>query len=99
MLSGSQGKSELGLKVEQVMASGALVTDDIIIASEGANCETGLSSGFLFDLLSADHSSGGSYGHCRCRDDVVLEIDVPDDEIVKRLSVSCPSGFGAGLSY
>ncbi|MAJ56194.1 MAG: adenylate kinase, partial [Gammaproteobacteria bacterium TMED107] len=25
-------KSELGLKVEQVMASGALVTDDIIIA-------------------------------------------------------------------
>ena len=43
-------KSELGLKVEQVMASGALVTDDIIIALVKERiAEPDCQSGFLFD--------------------------------------------------
>ncbi|MFZ8990964.1 MAG: nucleoside monophosphate kinase, partial [Pseudohongiellaceae bacterium] len=43
-------KSELGLKVEQVMASGALVTDDIIIALVKERiAQPDCQSGFLFD--------------------------------------------------
>ena len=80
-------KSELGLKVEQVMASGALVTDDIIIALVKERiAEPDCQSGFLFDGFPRTIPQAEAMVTAGVEIDVVLEIDVPDDEIVKRLS-------------
>ncbi len=80
-------KSELGLKVEQVMASGALVTDDIIIALVKERiAKPDCQSGFLFDGFPRTIPQAEAMVTAGVEIDVVLEIDVPDDEIVKRLS-------------
>lgn len=80
-------KSELGLKVEQVMASGALVTDDIIIALVKERiAQPDCQSGFLFDGFPRTIPQAEAMVTVGVEIDVVLEIDVPDDEIVKRLS-------------
>lgn len=80
-------KSELGLKVEQVMASGALVTDDIIIALVKERiAQPDCQSGFLFDGFPRTIPQAEAMVTAGVEIDVVLEIDVPDDEIVKRLS-------------
>lgn len=80
-------QSELGLKVEQVMASGALVTDDIIIALVKERiAQPDCQSGFLFDGFPRTIPQAEAMVTTGVEIDVVLEIDVPDDEIVKRLS-------------
>lgn len=80
-------QSELGLKVEQVMASGALVTDDIIIALVKERiAQPDCQSGFLFDGFPRTIPQAEAMVTAGVEIDVVLEIDVPDDEIVKRLS-------------
>ncbi|MDG1027212.1 MAG: adenylate kinase [Gammaproteobacteria bacterium] len=81
-----KAKTELGLQVEQVMASGGLVTDEIIIALvkeriQQADCE----SGFLFDGFPRTIPQADAMVEAGVPIDVVLEIDVADDEIVKRL--------------
>lgn len=79
--------SELGLKVKDIMASGGLVSDDIIIAlvKERITQEDCV-NGFLFDgfprtipQAEALQSAGVSIDH-------VLEIAVADEEIVTRMS-------------
>jgi len=79
--------SPLGLKVKDIMASGGLVSDDIIIdlVKERISQED-CKNGFLFDgfprtipQAEALLASGVEIEH-------VLEIDVADEEIVKRLS-------------
>lgn len=82
-----KNKTELGLQVEQVMASGGLVTDEIIIAIvkeriAEADCE----NGFLFDGFPRTIPQAQSMVDAGVSIDVVLEIDVPDEEIVNRLS-------------
>ena len=80
-------KSELGLKVEQVMASGALVTDDIIIALVKERiAQPDCQNGFLFDGFPRTIPQAEAMVSAGVETDVVLEIEVPDDEIVKRLS-------------
>ena len=80
-------KSGLGLKVEQVMASGALVTDDIIIALVKERiAQPDCQSGFLFDGFPRTIPQAEAMVTAGVEIDVVLEIDVPDDKIVKRLS-------------
>lgn len=81
-----KAKSELGMQVEQVMASGGLVTDEIIIALvkeriQADDCE----SGFLFDGFPRTIPQAEAMVEAGVPIDVVLEIDVADDEIVKRL--------------
>ena len=82
-----KAKTELGLQVEQVMASGGLVTDEIIIALvkeriQHADC----AKGFLFDGFPRTIPQAQAMLDENVEIDVVLEIDVPDDESVKRLS-------------
>lgn len=82
-----KNKTELGLQVEQVMASGGLVTDGIIIAIvkeriEQKDCE----NGFLFDGFPRTIPQAESMVEAGVDIDVVLEIDVDDEEIVGRLS-------------
>jgi len=81
-----KAKTELGMQVEQVMASGGLVTDEIIIALvkeriQADDCK----SGFLFDGFPRTIPQAEAMVAAGVPIDVVLEIDVADDEIVNRL--------------
>ena len=80
-------QTELGRQVEQVMAAGALVTDEIMVALvkeriSRADCLRG----FLFDGFPRTIPQAEALTSAKVTIDVVLEIDVPDEEIVKRLS-------------
>ena len=82
-----KAQSELGKKVEKVMASGGLVTDEIIIALVRARIEEeDCKDGFLFDGFPRTIPQASALRESNILIDVVLEIDVQDDEIVKRLS-------------
>ncbi|MDA1370480.1 MAG: adenylate kinase [Proteobacteria bacterium] len=82
-----KAKSELGLQVEQVMASGGLVTDDIIIALVKERIQAqDCARGFLFDGFPRTIPQAQAMIDAGVEIDVILEIEVPDDEIVKRLS-------------
>ena len=80
-------KSELGMQVEQVMASGGLVTDEIIIALvKDRIAHDDCANGFLFDGFPRTIPQAEAMVSAVVPIDIVLEIDVPDDEIVSRLS-------------
>jgi len=81
-----KAKTELGMQVEKVMASGGLVTDDIIIALVKERIlEDDCKSGFLFDGFPRTIPQAEAMVEAGVPIDVVLEIDVADNEIVKRL--------------
>ncbi len=81
-----KARTELGAKVEQVMVAGGLVTDEIIIALVKARIrEDDCQKGFLFDGFPRTIPQAEALLEARVEIDVVLEIEVPDDEIVKRL--------------
>lgn len=82
-----KAESELGLKVKAVMASGDLVSDDIIIALvkeriQQSDCE----NGFLFDGFPRTIPQAEALLEAQVPIDVVLEIAVEDEEIVSRMS-------------
>jgi adenylate kinase len=79
--------SELGNKVKAVMDSGALVTDEIIIdlvkeRITKDDCE----NGFLFDGFPRTIPQAQSLLDQGIEIQCVVEISVPEDEIIKRLS-------------
>ncbi|MDG2174644.1 MAG: adenylate kinase [Gammaproteobacteria bacterium] len=79
--------TETGLKVQSVMDSGGLVTDEIIIdlvkeRIQQDDCK----SGFLFDGFPRTIPQAQAMLDAGVEIDVVLEIDVPDNDIVNRLS-------------
>lgn len=77
----------LGLQVKSVMESGALVTDEIIIALiKDRIAADDCKQGFLFDGFPRTIPQAQSLLDAGIDIDVVLEIDVPDEEIVRRLS-------------
>ncbi len=79
--------TEVGLKAKEVMDSGGLVTDDIIIdLVKDRIQEDDCNSGFLFDGFPRTIPQAEALRDAGVDIDVVLEIDVPDDEIVRRLS-------------
>ena len=82
-----KSRTALGLQVDEVMTSGGLVTDEIIIALvkeriQDPDCE----NGFLFDGFPRTIPQAAALVEAGVAIDVVLEIDVSDEEIVKRLS-------------
>ncbi len=79
--------SELGVKVKEIMTSGGLVSDDIIIALvkeriAQPDCE----NGFLFDGFPRTIPQADAMKEAGVKLDHVLEIAVEDEEIVKRLA-------------
>lgn len=79
--------SELGLKVKEIMTSGGLVSDSIIIALvkeriAQSDCE----NGFLFDGFPRTIPQADAMKEAGVKLDHVLEIAVADEEIVKRLA-------------
>lgn len=82
-----KAESEIGLKVKSVMESGGLVTDDIIIdLVKDRITQSDCQQGFLFDGFPRTIPQAEAMQGAGVDIDVVLEIDVPDNEIVKRLS-------------
>ena len=82
-----KAESDLGKQVKEVMASGGLVTDEIIIALVKDRIkEDDCGNGFLFDGFPRTIPQSSAFVESDIQIDVVLEIDVQDDEIVKRLS-------------
>ena len=82
-----KAETDMGLKVKSVMESGGLVTDDIIIGLVKERItDKDCAAGFLFDGFPRTIPQAEAMEDAGVEIDVVLEIDVPDDEIVRRLS-------------
>ena len=79
--------SPLGALVKEVMATGGLVTDDIIIALVKERIEQpDCAKGFLLDGFPRTIPQAEAMEEAGIAIDVVVEIGVEDEEIVKRLS-------------
>ena len=77
----------LGLKAKSVMESGALVSDDIILGlMEEHLAQPDCKNGFLLDGFPRTIPQAEALKKTGIPIDFVLEISVPDDEIVRRIS-------------
>lgn len=77
----------LGVEAKQIMDAGGLVRDDIIIGLvkeriQAADC----ANGFLFDGFPRTKAQADAMQEAGVALDYVVEIDVPDDAIVARMS-------------
>lgn len=77
----------LGLAAKQVMDSGGLVSDDIIIGLVKERiAQADCANGFLFDGFPRTIPQADAMKAAGVKLDVVLEIDVPDEAIIERMS-------------
>ncbi|MEY2686686.1 MAG: hypothetical protein RL375_884 [Pseudomonadota bacterium] len=77
----------LGVKAKQVMDSGALVSDDIIIGLVKERItQADCAKGFLFDGFPRTIPQADAMKAAGVKLDYVLEIDVPDSAIIERMS-------------
>lgn len=82
-----KNETPLGLQVKEIMASGALVSDDIIIALVKERIQQpDCARGFLFDGFPRTIPQADAMKDAGVDIDYVVEIAVDDEEIVKRLS-------------
>ncbi len=80
-------RTELGLQVEEIMARGALVSDEIIVALVLERiARDDCAGGFLFDGFPRTIPQARSTTEAGVEVDIVLNIAVDDDEIVRRLT-------------
>lgn len=88
--------TELGRRVEAVMLSGALVADEVIIDLVKERIDQDdCANGFLFDGFPRTIPQAQALQAAGVSIDAVVEISVPDGEIIKRMSgrrVHPPSG-------
>ncbi len=79
--------SPMGLKAKAVMDSGALVSDDIIIdLVKERITQPDCANGFLFDGFPRTIPQADAMKAAGVKLDYVLEIDVPFDSIIERMS-------------
>jgi adenylate kinase len=77
----------IGLKAKAVMDSGALVSDDIIIGLVKERItQADCAKGFLFDGFPRTIAQADAMKDAGVKLDYVLEIDVPFDAIIERMS-------------
>lgn len=77
----------LGLAAKKVMDTGALVSDDIIVALVRERLAApDCAKGYLFDGFPRTIPQADAMKNANVRLDYVLEIDVPDAAIVERMS-------------
>lgn len=82
-----KAESPLGLQVKDIMASGGLVSDDIIISLVKERIsQDDCKNGFLFDGFPRTIPQAEALLAAGVEIDHVLEISVDDEEIVRRLS-------------
>ena len=93
----------MGLAAKQVMDSGGLVSDEIIIGLVKERiAQPDAANGFLFDGFPRTLPQADAMKAAGVKLDVVLEIDVPDSAIIERMSgrrVHLPSGRTYHLVY
>jgi adenylate kinase len=79
--------SELGRKAKTVMDAGQLVSDDIIIGLVKERIAApDCTGGFLFDGFPRTLAQAEATRAAGVAIDAIVEIEVPDDEIVRRMS-------------
>jgi adenylate kinase len=79
--------TELGLKAKEYMDSGGLVPDEVIIGLVKERIkQTDCEKGFLFDGFPRTIPQADAMKEAGVPIDAVVDIDVPDDEIIKRMS-------------
>lgn len=77
----------LGVAAKKVMDSGGLVSDDIIIGLVKERiAQPDCANGFLFDGFPRTIPQADAMKNAGVKLDVVLEIDVPDEAIIERMS-------------
>ncbi len=82
-----KAETPLGLQVKEVMASGGLVSDEIIIGIVKERiAQADCAKGFLFDGFPRTIPQAQALADAGVEIDCVLEIAVADEEIVKRMS-------------
>jgi len=79
--------SELGKAAKKIMDEGGLVSDDIIMGMVQERIkEDDCKNGYLFDGFPRTIPQAEALKAAGVPVDAVVEIDVPDDEIIKRMS-------------
>ena len=79
--------TDLGLKAKEYMDSGGLVPDDVIIGLVKERIkESDCKKGFLFDGFPRTIPQADAMKEAGVPIDAVVDIDVPDEEIIKRMS-------------
>ncbi len=77
----------LGLEAKKIMDTGGLVSDDIIVGLVKERlAEPDCSKGFLFDGFPRTIPQADAMRAAKVQLDVVLEIDVPSEAIIERMS-------------
>ena len=77
----------LGVEAKKVMDAGGLVSDDLIIGLVTERiAQPDCSGGFLFDGFPRTIPQADAMKSAGVKLDLVLEIDVPDDAIIERMS-------------
>ncbi|MCL4140752.1 UNVERIFIED_CONTAM: hypothetical protein GTU68_046259 [Idotea baltica] len=77
----------LGVEAKKVMDAGGLISDDIILGLVGERIkQDDCSKGFLFDGFPRTLAQADSLKTQGVDIDFVVEIDVDDEEIIKRMS-------------
>ena len=88
--------TELGKAAKKIMDEGGLVSDDIIMGMVKERiAEPDCENGFLFDGFPRTLAQADALKDAGVDVDAVVEIDVPDEEIIMRMSgrrVHLPSG-------
>ena len=79
--------TELGMMAKKIMDTGGLVSDDIIInLVKERIAEPDCAQGFLFDGFPRTIPQADAMKAAGVQIDCVVEIDVADDEIIRRMS-------------
>ena len=79
--------TDMGLAAKKIMDAGGLVGDDIIIGLVKERItHTDCANGFLFDGFPRTLPQADAMKHAGVKLDCVLEIDVPFDAIIERMS-------------
>jgi adenylate kinase len=79
--------TELGIAAKKVMDAGGLVSDDIMIGLVKDRLkESDCNNGYLFDGFPRTIAQADAMKEAGINVDYVLEIDVPDESIVERMS-------------
>ena len=79
--------TDLGVQAKAVMDSGELVSDDLIIAAVRERiAEPDCENGFLFDGFPRTIAQADALREADIQLDAVVELDIADDEIIKRMS-------------
>lgn len=79
--------TDLGNAAKKIMDEGGLVSDDIIMGMVKARIlDEDCQSGYLFDGFPRTLGQADALKEAGVGIDVVVEIDVPDEEIIRRMS-------------